>query len=102
MTMPKDVSAATKKRKKYELEDVVEECNAISQEWLRKHRYSMTELIHEHPHRNPQELQIEYLEAKVCTVLSIILMMFSGDYEKVSFLLDRMFASETDSPIDEI
>ena len=75
MKIPKDVSAAQKKREKYELEDVVDECNAISQEWLRKHRISMTELIHEHPHRNPQELQIEYLEAKVCTVLSIILMM---------------------------
>lgn len=98
----KDVSAAKKeKQPKIELEDVVAECNAISQEWLRKHRVSMTDLIHEHPHRNPQELQIEYLEAKCCTILSILVMMFQGDYQKVSFLLEKMFASPTDSPMEE-
>jgi len=84
--------------KKDQLDELIMESNAICEMWMKRHRDTLTELIYENPTRDPKELQIEFLEAKLCMIISWMTMMFQGDYEKVRRLISAMVDEE---PFDE-
>ena len=84
--------------KKDQLDEMVMESNAICEMWMKRHRDTLSELIYENPTRDPKELQIEFLEAKLCMIISWMTMMFQGDYEKVRRLISAMVDEE---PLDE-
>ena len=84
--------------KKDQLDEMITESNAICEMWMKRHRDTLTELIYENPTRDPKELQIEFLEAKLCMIISWMTMMFQGDYEKVRRLISAMVDEE---PFDE-
>tara|TARA_R100000329_G_C7498162_1_gene175392 strand:+ start:32 stop:304 length:273 start_codon:yes stop_codon:yes gene_type:complete len=81
-----------------QLDEMVMESNAICEMWMKRHRDTLSELIYENPTRDPKELQIEFLEAKLCMIISWMTMMFQGDYEKVRRLISAMVDEE---PFDE-
>ena len=84
--------------KKDQLDEMITESNAICEMWMKRHRDTLSELIYENPTRDPKELQIEFLEAKLCMIISWMTMMFQGDYEKVRRLISAMVDEE---PFDE-
>lgn len=84
--------------KKDQLDELITESNAICEMWMKRHRDTLSELIYENPTRDPKELQIEFLEAKLCMIISWMTMMFQGDYEKVRRLISAMVDEE---PFDE-
>ena len=84
--------------KKDQLDEMIMESNAICEMWMKRHRDTLSELIYENPTRDPKELQIEFLEAKLCMIISWMTMMFQGDYEKVRRLISAMVDEE---PFDE-
>ena len=81
-----------------QLDELITESNAICEMWMKRHRDTLSELIYENPTRDPKELQIEFLEAKLCMIISWMTMMSQGDYEKVRRLISAMVDEE---PFDE-
>ena len=81
-----------------QLAPIIAESNMICEMWMNKHRDTLEELIYENPLRDPKEIQIEFLEAKLCMVISWLTMMLSGDYEKVRRMVSAMV---DDEQIDE-
>ncbi|MGB0363578.1 MAG: hypothetical protein ACPGJO_11115 [bacterium] len=79
---------------KDQLTKMIMESNTICEMWMSRHRDTLTDLIYENPTRDPKELQIEFLEAKLCMVISWLTMMFSGDYEKVRRMILAMVDDE--------
>lgn len=80
-----------------QLASLIAESNSICEMWMQKHRMTLAELIYENPTRDPQEIQIEFLEAKLCMVISWLTMMMSGDYEKVRRLVMEMVEEKPES-----
>ena len=79
---------------KDQLDKTIAESNSICEMWMKRHRDTLSGLIYENPTRDPKELQIEFLEAKLCMVISWLTMMLSGDYEKVRRMILAMVEEE--------
>lgn len=71
-------------------DEIISDANAISEMWLRKHKAVCAEVIYENPTRDPKEIQVEFLEAKVCMLVSWFTLMMQGDYEDVRQIMDAM------------